>query len=41
MLSEEVLAVINCAVLSLRNVIKIESRYLEHLTGTLTVTGGD
>ena len=41
MLSEEVLAVINCAVLSLRNVIKIESRYLEHLTGTLTVTTGD
>ena len=25
----------------LRNVIKIESCYLEHLTGTLTVTGGD
>ena len=41
MLSKKVLAVINCAVLSLRDVIEIESCYLEHLTGTLTVTGGD
>ena len=41
MLSEEVLAVINCAVLSLRNIIEIESCYLEHLACAFTVTGCD
>ena len=40
-LTEEVLGVIHFAVLGLRHIVHVQSRYLEHLTGTLTVTAGD
>ena len=38
---KEVFAKINLAILGLRNIIQIHSSYLEHLSGTLTVTSGD
>ena len=40
-LAEEVLGVIYFSVLSLRHIIHIQSRYLEHLASTFTVTAGD
>ena len=39
--AEEVLGVIYFSVLGLRHIVHVQSRYLEHLAGTLTVTAGD
>ena len=40
-LAEEVLAEIHSTVLSLGDIVQIHSGHLEHLTGALTVAGGD
>ena len=39
--AKEILCVIYFSVLGLRHIVHVQSRYLEHLTGTLTVTAGD